>query len=151
MTSKHFCDSFLKQSKTSYTTSPRSKPSSLSSSSNILFKTHYIFFAVAEQVKELCFQWFQCFKCSNSNALNERSLPLNSLKRIDVSILSQNYSERSCIYLFGDTNFNFSVNTITLNAPLSNIYLKVRYLKTTFNVSRNPSLLKNLFFSSAYR
>ena len=54
---------------------------------------------------------FQCFK---SNLL-----PLNSSKRIDGSVLSQNYSEISWIYLFGDNNFNFSLNTIILNATIS--------------------------------
>ena len=49
--SKNFCDNFLKQSKASYTTLPRSKPSSLSSSSIIDFKTHDVFFAIAGQVK----------------------------------------------------------------------------------------------------
>ena len=50
------------------------------------------------------------------NASDESLLPLNSLKRIDGSILSQNYSKISRIYLFGNTNFNSSVKTITLNA-----------------------------------
>ena len=34
------------------------------------------------------------------------------------SILSQNYSEISQIYLFGGTNFDFSVNTIILNTSI---------------------------------
>ena len=51
LTSKHVCDNFLKQNIASYTTLPRSKPTSFSSSSNIAFKTHYVFFAIADQVK----------------------------------------------------------------------------------------------------
>ena len=41
------------------------------------------------------------------------------------SILSQNDSEISQIYLFGHTNFNFSVNTIILNATI------IKYLTET--------------------
>ena len=72
LTSKHFCDNFLKQSKTFYTTLPRSKPSSLSSISNIAFKTHYVFFAIAGQVKQSCV-------CNASNASNV-SIPMLQMK-----------------------------------------------------------------------
>ena len=61
---------------------------------------------------------FQCFKCSYSNASNKSLVPLNSLNRSDGSILSQYYSEISRIYLFGSTNFNYSINTIILNATI---------------------------------
>ena len=44
---------------------------------------------------------------------------------IDGSILSQNYSEISRIYLLGDANFHFSVNTISLNATI------IKYLTET--------------------
>ena len=50
---------------------------------------------------------------------------MNSFKRIYGSILSQNYSEMSRIYLFGASNFNFSVNTIILNTTI------VKYLTQT--------------------
>ena len=123
MTSKHFCDNFQKQSKTSYTTSPQSKPPLLSSSSNIAFKTDYDFF----------FNWrageialcSQCFQCFYSKASNESLLSLSSYKRTNGSILRQCYSELSWIYLFLDTDFNFSVNTIILNATI------VKYLTET--------------------
>ena len=36
--------------------------------------------------------------------------------------MSQNYSEISRIYLFGEVNFNFNVNAIILNATI------IRYL-----------------------
>ena len=39
--------------------------------------------------------------------------------------MSQNYSEISRIYLFGNINFNFNVNTIILNATI------IRYLTET--------------------
>ena len=63
----------------------------------------------------LCSHWFKCFY---SNASNESLHPLNSLKRIYRFTFSQNYSEISRIHLFDDTNFNFSVNTIILNATI---------------------------------
>ena len=65
---------------------------------------------------KLCFQCFQCFKCFYSSASNESLLSLNSLKRTNGSVLSQIYFEISRIYLFGNTNFNFTKNTIILNA-----------------------------------
>ena len=39
--------------------------------------------------------------------------------------MSQNYSEISWIYLFGETNFNFSVSSIILNATI------IKYLTET--------------------
>ena len=72
---------------------------------------------------------FQCFKRKfASSELLEKNLR---------SILSQNYSEISRVYFFGDTNFNFSVNTIILSAIIyctyyelaaRNICLEGRYL-----------------------
>ena len=47
------------------------------------------------------------------------------MKRIDGSVLSQNYSEINRIYLFGDTNFNFSLNTVILSASI------IKYLTET--------------------
>ena len=135
LTSKHFCDNFLKQSKTFYTTLPRSKPSSLSSISNIAFKAHYVFFAIAGQVKQSCV-------CNASNASNV-SIPMLQMKVCFLWTpwkefkvhLESNYSEISRVYFFGDTNFNFSVNTIILSAIIyctyyelaaRNIYLEGR-------------------------
>ena len=108
LTSKHFCDNFLKQSKVKLLTRLCLKPTLLSLNSNIAFKTHYVFFAIAQQVNRVVFPML-----------------LNSLKRIDGSILNQNYSVISRIYLFGDTYFNFSVNTIILNATI------IKYLTKT--------------------
>ena len=124
--SKYLFDNFLKQSKASYTTLSWSKLSLLSSSSNIAFTTHKVLFCNYRAGEiELFFQCFECFKCFYSSASNESLLPLNSLERIDGSILSQNYSETSRIYFFGETNFNFSSNTIFLNATI------IKYLTET--------------------
>ena len=108
LTSKNFRDNFLKQSKVKLLARLRLKPTLLSLNSNIAFKTHYVFFAIAQQVNRVVFPML-----------------LNSLKRIDGSILNQNYSVISRIYLFGDTYFNFSVNTIILNATI------IKYLTKT--------------------
>ena len=114
------------KSKASYTTLSRSKLPSLSSSSDIAFKTYYVLFCNCKAGEiELCLQCFHCFKCFCFNASNESLLPLNSLKRIYGSILRQNYSEISRIYLFRDTNFNFSVNIIIVNATI------IKYLTET--------------------
>ena len=54
---------------------------------------------------------FQCFKWKfASSELLEKNLR---------SILSQNYSEIGRVYLFSDSNFNFSVNTIILLSSAS--------------------------------
>ena len=60
---------------------------------------------------------FQCFKWKlASSELLEKNLR---------SILSQNYSEITRVYLFSDTNFNFSVNSIILSAII------IKYLTET--------------------
>ena len=113
VTSTHFWDNFLKQSKVklltrlcfgvSYFVELKFKQS---------FQESLCPFCNCRAGKiELCFQYFQCFKCFYSNASHENLLHLNCLKRIDGSILSPYYSEISRIFLFGDINFNFSVNT----------------------------------------
>ena len=115
---KHFCDNFLKQSKVQLLTRLRPGVSHLLwAQLKHSFQDSLSLFSNCRAVEiEFCFQCFQRFKCLISNASNESLLPLNSLKRIDSSTLSQNYSEISWIYLPGDTNFNISVNSIILNA-----------------------------------
>ena len=54
---------------------------------------------------------FQCFKWKFGSS----EILQKNLRSI---LLSQNCSEISQIYLFGDTNFNFSVKTIILNATI---------------------------------
>ena len=77
---------------------------------------------------------FQCFKRNfASSELVEKNLRF---------ILSQNYSEISRIYLFGDTNFNFSVNTIILSATIIKVLTETAILKTAFN-NTNSSYVNN--------
>ena len=118
LTSKHFCDNFLKQSKVQLLTRLHLGVSQLSwvqVQTELSGLTTSFFNCRAGRIN-LSFQCFQCFKCFYCNTSNESLLPLNSLKRIERSFLSQNYSEMSRIYFFGNTNFSFSVNTIILNA-----------------------------------
>ena len=77
---------------------------------------------------------FQCFKLKfASSELLEKNLQ---------SILTQNYSEISRVYLFGNTNFNFSVDTVILSAIIIKYLLKLRYLKTASN-NINSSYVNN--------
>ena len=81
----------------------------------------------------MCLQCIICFQCFYSNVSNESLLPLNSLKRIYGSILHQHYSQISRIYLFADTNFNFSVNTIMLNATIIKYLAETVIFEDSFN------------------
>ena len=60
---------------------------------------------------------FQCFKWKSASS--------DFLEKNLRYVLSQNYSEISQIYLFGGTNFNFSVNIIILNVSI------IKYLTET--------------------
>ena len=119
LTSKYFCDNFLKQSKVQLLTRPRlgvSHPCWVQVQKKA-FKTHWSFLQLQSLSNKVVFPMLPMLQMFRShNASDESLLPLNSLKRIDGSILSQNYSKISRIYLFGNTNFNSSVKTITLNA-----------------------------------
>ena len=83
---------------------------------------------------KLCFQCFQCFKCFYSNISNKSLLRLKSLKREDGSVLSQNYSEISRIYLLGDTVIDNSVNTIIPNVTISKYLTKTAIFEDDFKI-----------------
>ena len=135
LTSKYFCDNFLKQSKVQLLTRPRPGVSHLCwvQVQKKLSRLTRLFCNCRAGKIKLCFQCFQCFKFFYPNASNESLLPLNSLKRIDGSILSQNYSEISWIYLFGNTNFNSSVKHYYPKCHYYQILTETAIIKTAFN------------------
>ena len=131
LSSKKFCDNSLKQSKIFYTASPLSKllRRKVKFFTRLrLWVSHFIEHKFKRRFQdslrpfcncrtgelELCFHYlFYCF-----NASYESLFHLNSFKRIGSFILSQNDSEISRTVLSGDIKFNFSVNTIILNANI---------------------------------
>ena len=124
LNSKHFCDNFLKQSKVKLLTQFCLGVSCLRWAQ--IQTSRYVFFAVAGKVKYGC--------VCNASITSNVSIPMLQMKvcflwtpwkKIYGSILSQNYSGISRIYLLGDTNVNFSVNIIILNAAI------IKYLTET--------------------
>ena len=114
LSSKNFCDNSLKQNKVSYTASPLSKPLRWAQVKRSFQDSLRPFCNCRTGELELCFHCFiYCF-----NASYESLFHLNSFKRIGSFILSQTDSEISRIVLSGDIKFNFSVNTIILNANI---------------------------------
>ena len=102
------------------------------SGSNMFFRN--LFWNCRSGEVKLCFQCFQCFKCFYSNISNKSLLRLKSLKREDGSVLSQNYSEISRIYLLGDTVIDNSVNTIIPNVTISKYLTKTAIFEDDFKI-----------------